>query len=338
MQIKSARIKSYRSWAVDEAVISEIAKERITKIQSFDKLKSEGCSTKIALEAINVKRATLFLWKKKYKELGDKGLNPKSTRPRKVRSPKWSKEIKCKVYELRKKHPCWGKYKIHKLLAREHNITKISVSTVGRIIKSMIGSGKIMPVSIVTGKNKPKRKRAFKGHAKKWKYGMKAENPGELFQLDHMSVYSNSQCIKHFKGVCPVTKIMVSNAYTRASSRTAKSFLLKLISEVPFEIKSIQVDGGSEFMKDFEHACEELGIELYVLPPRSPKYNGNVERANGTTRDEFYSQYTGVFDLTEIRKALKVYQEMYNIYRPHQALDYLTPFEYTEQKFKIKAA
>ncbi len=39
---------------------------------------------------------------------------------------------------------------------------------------------------------------------------------------------------------------------------------------MPFAIKSIQVDGGSEFIKDFEQLCVDLSvdlsIELYVLP------------------------------------------------------------------------
>jgi hypothetical protein len=40
--------------------------------------------------------------------------------------------------------------------------------------------------------------------------------------------------------------------------------------------------GGSEFMKHFENECQKLGIELYVLPPKRPQYNGGVERANRT--------------------------------------------------------
>ncbi|GHS93633.1 hypothetical protein AGMMS49949_06980 [Alphaproteobacteria bacterium] len=41
-------------------------------------------------------------------------------------------------------------------------------------------------------------------------------------------------------------------------------------------------------MKEFEEACEELGISLYVLPPRWPDPNGGVERGNRTFREEFY--------------------------------------------------
>jgi hypothetical protein len=36
----------------------------------------------------------------------------------------------------------------------------------------------------------------------------------------------------------------------------------------------------SEFMAEFEHACADKKIRLYVLPPKSPKMNGAVERCN----------------------------------------------------------
>jgi IS30 family transposase len=75
---------------------------------------------------------------------------------------------------------------------------------------------------------------------------------------------------------------------SRASSACAAKFLDKIISTFPFPVVSIQVDGGSEFMKDFETACQEKNIPLFVLPPRSPKLNGGVEHCNKTSRHEFY--------------------------------------------------
>ncbi len=39
---------------------------------------------------------------------------------------------------------------------------------------------------------------------------------------------------------------------------------------MPFGVKAIQVDGGSEFGADFERACQERGIKLFVLPSHSP--------------------------------------------------------------------
>ena len=338
MQINSLRIKSYRSWAIDDTPISNIAKQRLEKIKLFEKLKKEGCSTTVALEAIHTKRATFFNWKKRYRSTGIKGLNPSSRKPKNTRKPQWTRRMETLVLRLRKKHPYWGKEKIHRLLIRECGCTNISASTVGRIITKLVSLNKILPVAMVTGKKNPKKKRIFNKHAKRWKYGMKSSKPGELIQVDHMTVYSSSNNVKHFKAVCPKSKIMITNVYSSASSKNAKSFLEKMIAELPFPIISIQVDGGSEFMKDFEQACEELKIPLFVLPPRSPKYNGVVERANGSAREEFYSQYQGTFDIGSIRLKLQRYQRMYNSYRPHQALDYLTPMEYAKLKFQIEAA
>jgi putative transposase len=39
---------------------------------------------------------------------------------------------------------------------------------------------------------------------------------------------------------------------------------------MPFPVKVIQVDGGSEFMAEFETAYQAKGVALCVLPPRSP--------------------------------------------------------------------
>jgi hypothetical protein len=49
-----------------------------------------------------------------------------------------------------------------------------------------------------------------------------------------------------------------------------------------------QVDGDSEFTAAFEQACQQRGLRLFVLPPRSPKLNGAVERAQRTRTEEFY--------------------------------------------------
>lgn len=40
------------------------------------------------------------------------------------------------------------------------------------------------------------------------------------------------------------------------------------------------MDGGSEFKTCFEKAYQEQGIRLFILPPRSPKLNGCVERVH----------------------------------------------------------
>jgi putative transposase len=104
-----------------------------------------------------------------------------------------------------------------------------------------------------------------------------------------------------------------------------------LITQLPYDLISIQVDGGSEFRDEFEQACEALKIPLFVLPPRKPKWNGCVERANGTTRYELYPFYEGSLTIAGVNKALSIYQHYYNHYRQHDGVGLETPMSYYQQ-------
>ena len=100
---------------------------------------------------------------------------------------------------------------------------------------------------------------------------------------------------------------------------------------MPFPVRAIQVDGGSEFMAQFETACKERGIRLFVLPPRSPKLNGHVERAQRTHRQEFYCRVQLPNSLKEVNRELRRWENVHNCYRPHQALGYKTPKAFFEK-------
>ena len=119
--------------------------------------------------------------------------------------------------------------------------------------------------------------------------------------------------------------------YTRATANTAAQFLDALTARTPFELKAIQVDGGSEFKAEFEAACQERNIRLFVLPPRSPKLNGCVERGNRTHREEFYEVYDLEWTVAGLRPSLLGWEGVYNTIRPHKSLGYLTPQEYITQ-------
>jgi Integrase core domain len=69
-----------------------------------------------------------------------------------------------------------------------------------------------------------------------------------------------------------------------------------------------------------------------VLPPRSPKLNGRVERRNGTSRREFWACYDGALDLPTLQAALRDWATFDNPERPHQALEYETPAAFLRSK------
>ena len=322
--------QTYHINNIDETDYSQIVWERKEKLDKMVLLRSEGCTEDVALEALSIKRSSYYRWKRSYSLFGLEGLENASKRPDKVHTSNWTHSVERRVYHLRKKFPLWGKQKITVIYKREYG-QEVSESTVGRILTKLIKQGKIMPVRFMFGKKETK-KRIFNGHAQRWKYGMRAEQPGELVQVDHMSItMPGIGPVKHFNAVCPVTKYAVYQVYKEANSRNAADFLKIVQESFPFKVLSIQVDGGSEFMATFEEACFKAKIPLFVLPPRRPEFNGNVERGNGTAKYEFYAQYDAHPNLHTLQKKLLKFTHFYNSVRPHQGIDLLTPHQFYEE-------
>ena len=158
------------------------------------------------------------------------------------------------------------------------------------------------------------------------------KQPGDLAQIDTLHIRTESEQHRYqFTAQDYISKFTARSVATRVTSTSAATVLEALEDRLPVSIKAIQVDGGSEFMAVFERICEQRGITLYVLPPKSPKLNGLVERMNRTSREEIYD--LGLHEVTSIpehNQLLKDQDYVYNYIRPHEALGLLTPNKYYE--------
>ena len=148
-------------------------------------------------------------------------------------------------------------------------------------------------------------------------------------QLDTLDI---RVLLKHFTAHDVISRWNTVSVYSRVTANTATGFLDTLEKRMPFPVKAIQVDGGSEFEAVFEEECQKRGIKLFVLPPRSPKLNGGVERAHRTHTEEFYEVTESSFALSELREELLQWERVYNTVRPHQALAYLTPLQFLKRR------
>jgi transposase InsO family protein len=137
--------------------------------------------------------------------------------------------------------------------------------------------------------------------------------------------------LKQFTARDVVSRWDVLMVASRATAHSATRFLDVLQERTPFPVRAIQVDGGSEFQAAFEEACQQRGIRLFVLPPRSPKLNGHVERANRTHAEEFYEVADLPWSVAELNQHALAWERVYNTVRPHQALGYKTPKEFLEE-------
>jgi transposase InsO family protein len=69
-------------------------------------------------------------------------------------------------------------------------------------------------------------------------------------------------------------------------------------------------------------------LPLFVLPPKSPKLNGHVERSHRTHHEEFYQVHADSDKPPRLNYQLRHWKHTYNCVRPHQSLAYLIPLEF----------
>ncbi|HXF53080.1 MAG TPA: integrase core domain-containing protein [Hyphomicrobiaceae bacterium] len=288
-----------------------------------------GLNAEQAANAVGKSLSTLYRWEKQ--------AQPKSKRPKSPRKTTWTSELVQAVEALRLEEPMWGRAKLAVKLNEQGFNT--SEATVGRIIAHLVRRGVVEPVPTIRKAAKTKKWSAKRRFAQRLPKHLKADQPGQIVQVDTVHVtLAPGRHVKHFTAYDPVAKWTAAQAFERATAASAARFLDKLVADMPFPVRAIQVDGGSEFMAQFETACQQRSIKLYVLPPKSPELNGAVERCNSAWRYEFYALYDLPARLDQLNPLIDAFQHRYNTYRPHGALGGNTPAQYLQARQAREAA
>lgn len=321
MQIINAMAPGARRLAGRGQELSRDAKRRL---QWMDFYYLHGRNARLTCRHFCISPQTFYRWKRRYDPERLESLEDKSRRPRRVRQSTASPELVEAVLELREANPRWGKDKLAPLLREEG--WQVSNSMVGRILRRLREQGRLVEAPRT---RVPVGRRSFlRPFAIRKPKDYQVSRPGDLVQVDTLDLRPLPGVIlKHFTARDMVSRWDVLEVATRASAVTASRFLDSLQKRAPFPIRAIQVDGGSEFQAEFERECEKRGILLFVLPPRSPKLNGRVERAHRTHREEFYEVADLDWTVAGIRPQLLAWELIYNTVRPHQALNYKTPWQ-----------
>jgi len=169
---------------------------------------------------------------------------------------------------------------------------------------------------------------------------MRAEYPGQKIQIDVK--YVPSWCVAghekyyQYTAIDECTRIVFRGMYDEHSTYSSKDFLMKLIQALPFPIREVQTDNGSEFtnallVKDpttkslFEAALAEMDILYHRIRIATPRHNGKVERQHRTDEKRFYKKMR-MYSLEDGRKQLAKYNRWSNTI-PKICLNFLSPNE-----------
>jgi len=325
MQIKSRSVPHARRLA---RVGAELSKAARLRLRWMDHYAAHGQNAALTCRYFGISRQTFYRWRRRYDPHRLESLEERSHRPRRVRQPTWSGELVLAVLHLREQYPRWGKDKLVVLLRQAG--WQVSTSMVGRILRRLKARGVLREAPRTRVSARKRRWRRPYAVRKPKDYGV--QEPGDLVQVDTLDLRPlPGVVLKHFTARDVVSRWDVLEAHTRATATTAAGFLEALEARMPFPVKAIQVDGGSEFQAAFEEACQQRGIRLFVLPPRSPKLNGCVERAQRTHTEEFYEVVPFSLEVAALNQELLAWERIDNTVRPHQALGYLTPQQFLRQ-------
>lgn len=313
------------AWDVAREAAPDLSRDARRRLAMLDWHRRHGGNVSLTARHFGVGRPTVYRWLRRFDRYHLESLEDHGSAPRRRRRPTWTIEQLRAVQAIRERYPRWGKDKLVILLRRTGVV--LSTSMVGRILRRLLRAGDL---------HEPVRRRMSVRH-RRWvrPYAIRkpahwaVERPGDLVELDTLDIRPLPGKIwKQFTARDVVSRWDVVELGRRATAQAAADVLDRLAERMPFEVRAISIDNGSEFMAEFEAACQAQGIALFVLPPRSPKLHGAVERANRTHTEEFYEVTDAEPDLAAFRTSLRAWETVYNTIRPHQALGYLTPAEY----------
>lgn len=284
-----------------------------------------GENVSLSCRHFGISRSTFYRWQERYDPSNPKTLEDRSSVPKRRRKPSWGQAELEAVRRVREQYPSWGKDKLAPLLNREGIL--LSVSMIGRILIHLKRTRQLVePARFGISARRTRRRRSY---ATRKPREYQATQPGDIVQIDTLDVRPLPNVIrKQFSAIDVVSRYSVLDVHSQATARLAASFLDTVVARAPFPIRAVQIDNGSEFMAEFETACRDKQLSLFVLPPRSPKLNGCVERSQRTHTEEFWELSTADTDLHSLRSELLAWEHTYNHIRPHQALGYLTPAQF----------
>lgn len=271
----------------------------------------EGANIRELCRRYEISPPTAYKWLKRYKEMGDVGLEDQSRKP--LNSPARSiAKVETKIVKAREIHPAWGARKLKRWLEDRGSVGLPCAATVHAILKR---HGQINALN--SENHQP------------WKRFEHAA-PNDLWQMDFKGHFALE------KGRChPLTILDDHSRYVvclgALGSESYEATLACLIETfrrygMPWRMT---MDNGSPWGEPgrytrFELRLMERGIRVSHSRPYHPQTQGKDERFHRTLKAEVLQG--NVFkDLTHSQRIFDDWLPVYNHERPHDALQLQTP-------------
>ena len=238
-------------------------------------------------------------------------------RPRSAR-PDRETRLRERLRELARRHPRWGWRLAWRVLRREPGQPWTGVNH-KRIQRLWREEDLRRPVRT------RKRRRIATGTAQR----LRATHPNQVWAIDfEFDETADGRRLKLANIVDEHTREALA---MRVGRRCTADDLVEVLDALVAERGApahLRADNGPELLAwALREWCRLSGAQTYYIEPGSPWENPYVESFNGRVRDELLNveEFTS---LTVAQVVIETWRIEYNTYRPHSALDGLTPAEY----------
>ena len=273
----------------------------------------DGSNISELCRRFNISRKTGYKWISRFLKEGYSGLTDLSRRP-KTSPNRTCKVLENEILKVRKLHPAWGGRKLNKRLKDLGWQQVPAPSTITAILRR---NGCIDPSE------------SLKHSA--WQR-FEAEAPNDLWQIDFKGHFASEQRRCH-----PLTVLDDHSRYSLClqacsdeKTMTVRQRLTLILRRYGLP-KQMLMDNGPPWGSGKRHIFTPLtawlirqGISIIHSRPYHPQTLGKDERFHRTFKAEV-GQYCVGLTLEQCQKRFDTWRHVYNLQRPHEALDMQVP-------------
>lgn len=230
--------------------------------------------------------------------------------------PAMDAELKNRMTELAQERRRFGYRRIHALLRREG--FEVNHKRIYRLYRE---EGLAV-----------KRRKKRKGVAVERQPLVLPDLPNDTWSMDFvMDSLSDGGRLKTLTIVDDFTKEALDIAVARSITGEHVTRVLDNIAQFRGYPSSIRTDQGPEFTgKALDQWAYQHSVQLKLIQPGKPVQNAYIESFNGKYRDECLNEHWFT-SLQQAREIIAKWRQDYNEARPHSALNYKTPSEFSAE-------
>ena len=274
---------------------------------------AEGANMSVLCRQFGVSRKTGYKWLRRFKQEGEVGLQARSRRPH--RSPRHTTTVtEQTIVTLRSEHPAWG---ARKLRRRLHDLGHQGLPAVSTTQAILLRHGCIQPADSTAHQPWQRFEHPY---------------PNDLWQMDFKGHFATQQQRCH-----PLTVLDEHSRYAvglfacaNEATQSVQTCLTASFRRHGLPAR-MTMDNGAPWGCDAGHPYTPLtvwllglGIRVSHSRPYHPQTQGKDERFHRTLRAELLSRHR-FGDLRECQQRFDHWRDLYNLQRPHEALDMAVP-------------